>query len=79
MDGPAHYREAEGLLQYASSDEVRNLGLEDRVIAEAQVHATLASAAAVFDSTRGAHSRAWARWDHALAHREAPMAVPHDS
>ncbi|MFE0808160.1 hypothetical protein ACFW34_11840 [Streptomyces sp. NPDC058848] len=50
MTGPEHYREAERLLAVAaSSDQTTYEGANpeaDRTIAEAQVHATLALAAA---------------------------------
>lgn len=59
MNGPAHYREAERLLAgrtYPASAEdglpERHYGPDDREIAEAQVHATLALAAATASNIR---------------------------
>jgi hypothetical protein len=55
MNGPEHYREAERLLR----DEYRT----DRSVAEAQVHATLALAAATVDAAYGNLTpSAWAAW-----------------
>lgn len=55
MTGPIHYRAAEKLLD-ASAQVVRNhddtCPEADRMIAEAQVHATLALAAATDQNTR---------------------------
>lgn len=62
MTGPEHYREAERILR----DEYRT----DRCVAEAQVHATLALAAAtaLIDPTRSAPRSTihdWAAWQRA--------------
>ena len=49
MNGPAHYREAERLLEQAeidARDPMRKYAEDANVIAAAQVHATLALAAA---------------------------------
>ena len=53
MDGPGHYQEAERLLALAASEGAGSDGLQAKreqaalILAEAQVHATLANAAAV--------------------------------
>lgn len=51
MDGPAHYREAEQLLEQtripASQRAVAKWRTADELVSEAQVHATLAVAAAL--------------------------------
>ncbi|MFD6073328.1 hypothetical protein [Amycolatopsis lurida] len=48
MNGPAHYREAERLLNIVQSDDVRHLHANDvaKINGLAQAHATLALAAA---------------------------------
>lgn len=49
MDGPQHYREAERLLagdQVQDHDHITHLGPGPTAVARAQVHATLALAAA---------------------------------
>ena len=59
MTGPQHYREAERLL---SSPEERDRGdvpREASIVAEAQVHATLALAAATALARSGLESAAW--------------------
>lgn len=56
MDGPQHYREAERLIQAVTTDPATASVL----IAQAQVHALLALAAATAIGTTGTESRAWA-------------------
>ena len=52
MTGPEHYREAEKLLNF-SEEKVRGSEVEMSLFAEAQVHATLALAAATAVALRG--------------------------
>jgi hypothetical protein len=46
MTGPEHYRKAEALLEAANSGANPHSDQEPRLVAQAQVHATLALAAA---------------------------------
>ena len=60
MNGPEHYREAERLLREVNREQAPNFegtirpvhhdGLRAEMVAQAQVHATLAHAAAVIDA-----------------------------
>jgi hypothetical protein len=63
VTGPEHYRAAEQFANEAYT-AARNLDLTapdpHRLLAEAQVHATLAVAAATALGATGAESRAWA-------------------
>ena len=59
MTGPEHYREAERLLGALAGQDRGTFPQEDRVVAEAQVHATLALAAATALSGSGLESAAW--------------------
>jgi len=56
MTGPEHYRQAELLIEHINDPKKWDM----RVFAAAQVHATLALAAATAVGTEGADSRAWA-------------------
>jgi hypothetical protein len=60
MDGPSHYRTAEDLL--------RSPGLDSLGVAEAQVHATLALAAAVVDGPAIMRPEDRDEWDRATGH-----------
>lgn len=74
MNGPSHYREAERLLHEVNREQAPNFegtirpvhhdGLRDEMVAQAQVHATLAQVAATVapvarDDDPKAHDRAW--------------------
>ena len=62
MTGPEHYSEAEYMLQMATNQLAGDDGIDDanRLIARAQVHATLALAAAtIFDTSRDSTSNDW--------------------
>ena len=59
MTGPEHYLEAERLLGALAGKDRGTFPQEDRVVAEAQVHATLALAAATALSGSGLESAAW--------------------
>jgi hypothetical protein len=66
MNGPEHYKEAEQLLAMLPNVE-RGAVSEAGIIAEAQVHATLALAAATRDAAYGELSiPAGAAWDAVL-------------
>lgn len=62
MDGPAHYREAERLLAAARTASDHFYGEEDAIptLQAAQVHATLAHAAATALGSAALDGRAWA-------------------
>jgi hypothetical protein len=55
MTGPEHYREAARLLEPGAYDEAEDAGLFARDMALAQVHATLAVAAATIEAA----AKAW--------------------
>ena len=67
MTGPEHYKIAENLLNRVASDDTRRLSHESRVelAARAQVHATLAVAAATATSGRMVQKNSVA-WDNAV-------------
>ncbi|MFB7711642.1 hypothetical protein [Streptomyces sp. NPDC056105] len=79
MTGPEHYREAEKLLGYAEARDAEQRGdAEDMsLLAEAQVHATLALAAgtALANADRSA-SAEYVRYDGAEWRRAAGVAIP---
>lgn len=60
MTGPEHYREAERLVRKAESARVspREAGWREHNLAAAQVHATLALAAATVATTKWANGQA---------------------
>ena len=63
MNGPAHYDRAETMLEEAERNRSQHGEIPDRytpLLAAAQVHATLALAAATAIGTAGADGRAWA-------------------
>ena len=60
MTGPEHYLKAEDLLGILAGKERGTFPEEDRVVAEAQVHATLALVAATALGTSGTEAQAWA-------------------
>jgi hypothetical protein len=59
MTGPEHYLKAEEILAPLDGKERGTYPEEDRVVAEAQVHAILALAAATALGTSEADNRAW--------------------
>jgi hypothetical protein len=59
VTGPEHYLEAERLLGALAGKDRGTFPQEDRVVAEAQVHATLALAAATALIGSGLESAAW--------------------
>ena len=59
MTGPEHYLKAEEILAPLDGKERGTYPEEDRVVAEAQVHATLALAAATALAGSGLESAAW--------------------
>lgn len=61
MNGPGHYRRAEEILSPLDGIERGTYPEEDRVVAEAQVHAILALAAATALGTSGTEAQAWAQ------------------
>ena len=64
MTGPAHYREAERLIRQANSIKDGFPGDEyAQTIAEAQVHATLATAAAFVDTMAVMRPEERDEWD----------------
>ncbi|MGW1765327.1 hypothetical protein ACWCQL_14795 [Streptomyces sp. NPDC002073] len=72
MSGPEHYRKAEDLLQQAEHANVSTLARQ-LLLAQAQVHATLAQAAAtaVTPRTLGANCADWRAWRSAAGTPEA--------
>lgn len=66
MNGPDHYREAERLLSHEGLDTVDPVPADHLLIACAQVHATLAHAAAVAASTLGQQGVPSADWQEAM-------------
>jgi hypothetical protein len=60
MTGPAHYREAERLLKESTTSDDEGGWRAARWVQLAQVHATLAAAAAAALGSSHAESRAWA-------------------
>jgi hypothetical protein len=74
MTGPEHYKEAERLLTVPRTEvhdgiEYRVTHLEQTNIAEAQVHATLALAAATLDAAYGNMSvAADEAWSEVITH-----------
>lgn len=67
MNGPQHYREAERLLPIAHdlADQGKQVRA-DFIVARAQVHATLAHAAATAAATLGQHGVPSGEWQEAL-------------
>jgi hypothetical protein len=68
VNGPEHYREAERLLKSAAQNFLRD-GTPGSALAAAQVHATLALAAATArEATKGgsAHAMEWVRAFHGM-------------
>lgn len=60
MTGPEHYREAERLVALAHDmADQKHQERADFIIARAQVHATLALAAATIDTTASVRGPAW--------------------
>ncbi len=59
MTGPEHYLAAEDLLEPMAGRDRGTFPEEDRVVAEAQVHAVLALAAATALASDGLDLRAW--------------------
>jgi hypothetical protein len=64
VTGPHHYRTAEELLAKAIEVKAADIHVPDRIVALAQVHATLALAAATAlnDAERGLTVSDWTDW-----------------
>jgi hypothetical protein len=61
MSGPEHYQQAEELLNFLEGKDRETYPGQESIIAEAQVHAILALAAATALGTRSAEERQWLR------------------
>ena len=62
MTGPEHYQEAERLLAFASSPAASGNVEADQALKAAQVHATLALAAATMDAADAESGARGERW-----------------
>ena len=70
MTGPEHYREAEALLEEAADPADHGVSVLHAHIARAQVHATLALAAAMVDGLAVLRPEDRDEWDRATGRLE---------
>ena len=66
MNGPGHYRAAERLIHRSEEMDPQDAAL---FLQQAQVHATLAHAAAIAASTLGQHGVPSGDWQEAMLYR----------
>ncbi|UCZ88613.1 hypothetical protein [Gordonia sp. WA4-43] len=77
MNGPEHYREAERLLEESRDDRCDYQGAQVRIVA-AQVHATLALAAATAHAGLIGHTLAASHAVNDLAHDDETITAVND-